>query len=256
LGARYYIALGIFFHLVEESALVGVIAINGSARMDKGNTGLILAPFLEGMRESGASVELYYAKSLNVKPCNGRLDCWHRNPGQCYIQDDMQSLYPKLRQADILVLATPVYLPLPGEMQNVMNRLCPLIEPILELRDGRTRAGFHEGINIRKIVLVSVCGWWEMGNFDTIIQIVEGIAKDVNCEFTGSVLRPHAYLMRTESEKTRKVVDALKQAGSELVNNGTMSGDLLEIISQPLIPEEDYRNDLTMDYLKTIGALR
>ena len=230
--------------------MVRVLAINGSARMEKGNTALVLASFLDGMKQAGASVELFYARRLNVKPCTGELYCWHKSPGQCYIEDNMQKLYPKLRQADILVLATPVYLPLPGEMQNIINRLCPLIEPILEFRDGRTRAKFHREINIRKIVLVSVCGWWEMENFDTVLRIVEEIAKDVECEFTGAVLRPHAYLMRTKSEKTKKVIDTLRQVGSELVNSGVMPKDLLEIICQPLISEEEYRRNLTMGYLK------
>ena len=218
--------------------------------MEKGNTALVLGSFLGGITHTGASVELFYAKRLNVKPCIGDLYCWHKSPGQCHLQDDMQNLYTKLRKADILVLATPVYLPLPGEMQNIINRLVPLIEPILEFKDGRTRAKFHGQIRIRKIVLVSVCGWWEIGNFDTIVRIVEEIAKDVNCEFAGAVLRPHAYLMRTQTEKTKKVADALRQVGSEIVNSGVMSKNLLEIISQPLISEQEYRHELTRDYLK------
>lgn len=230
--------------------MVSVLAINGSARMENGNTDLVLASFLDGMKKAGASVELYYARKLNIKPCTGELYCWHESPGKCYIEDNMQKLYPKLRQADILVLATPVYLPLPGEMQNIINRLVPLIEPILEFKDGRTRAKFHREIKVSKIVLVSACGWWEMGNFDTVLRIVQEIAKDVNCEFAGAVLRPHAYLMRKESEKTKKVTEALKQVGSELVNSGVMPKDLLKTIGQPLISEEEYRHNLTSDYLE------
>jgi multimeric flavodoxin WrbA len=170
--------------------LTKVVAINGSAKMEKGNTARVLAPFLDGMREAGASVELFYAKRLKVKPCMGEFYCWNEKPGVCYQEDDMQMLYPKLREADILVLATPVYIPLPGEMQNLINRLCPLIEPILVWRDGRTRARFHDNVNIRKIVLVSTCGWWEMGNFGTVLRIAEEIAKDVSVEFAGAILRP------------------------------------------------------------------
>jgi len=92
--------------------LTNVIAINGSPKMEKGNTVKILKPFLEGMETAGASVELFYAKRLNVRPCDGELYCWTKKPGQCYIDDSMQSLYPKLRDADIIVLATPVYIPL------------------------------------------------------------------------------------------------------------------------------------------------
>ena len=96
--------------------MVKLIVFNGSARLDKGNTALVLEPFLDGIKQAGATVELFYSKKLNIKPCSGELSCWHKTPGRCYIQDDMQKLYPKLRQADILVFATQVYLPLPGEM--------------------------------------------------------------------------------------------------------------------------------------------
>ena len=230
--------------------LTRVVAINGSAKMEKGNTALVLAPFLDGVREAGGSVELFYAKRLNIKPCTGEFYCWNEKPGECYIDDDMQVLYPKLREADILVLATPVYIPLPGEMQNLINRLCPLVEPILEFRDGRTRARFHDEVNIRKIVLVSTCGWWEIGNFGTVLRIAEELAKDVSVEFAGAILRPHAYLMVENKEKAKKVTEALSQAGSQLVKKGRMSKSLLEVISQPLISEEEYRHRLNDDYKK------
>ena len=230
--------------------LARVVAINGSAKMEKGNTALVLAPFLDGMREAGASVELFYAKRLNVKPCTGEFHCWNKKPGECYIDDDMQVLYPKLREADILVLATPVYIPLPGEMQNLINRLCPLVEQILEFRDGRTRARFHDDVNIRKIVLVSTCGWWEIGNFGTVLRIAEELAKDVSVEFAGAVLRPHAYLMVENKEKAKKVTKALREAGYELVKKGRMSKSLLEVISQPLVSEEEYRCSLNEGYEK------
>jgi len=86
-----------------------VIAINGSPRMDNGNTALILNPFLEGMKEAGADVELFFARKLNVAPCNGDMSCWFKNPGVCGQKDDMQMLLPKLADADVVVWASPVY---------------------------------------------------------------------------------------------------------------------------------------------------
>ena len=67
--------------------MTGVVVINGSAKMGKGNTALVLAPFLDGMREAGASVELFYAKRLNIKPCTGEFYCWNKKPGECYIDE-------------------------------------------------------------------------------------------------------------------------------------------------------------------------
>jgi multimeric flavodoxin WrbA len=72
-----------------------VVSINGSAKMEKGNTALVLASFLDGEREAEASVELFYAKRLNVKPCTGEFYCWNKKPSECYIDDNMQVLYPK-----------------------------------------------------------------------------------------------------------------------------------------------------------------
>ena len=52
-----------------------------------------------------------------------------------------------------------------------------------------------------------------IGNLNTLHQIVKEIAKDVNCEFAGAVLRPHSYLMRTNLEKVKEVKYALRQVG-------------------------------------------
>lgn len=215
-----------------------VVAINGSPKMEKGNTAKILTPFLEGMEKAGASVELFYAKRLSVKSCDGEWYCWNKKPGQCYIDDGMQTLYLKLREADILVLATPVYVPLPGEMQNLMNRLVPLVDPVLKTQNGRTRARFRTDVKINKIVLVSSSGWWEMGNFGTVLRIVKEFAKDAHTEFAGALLRPHAGYMSDNKEKAEKIFEAARQAGYELVKEGRMSKNLLKTISQPLISEE------------------
>ncbi len=231
-----------------------VVVINGSPKMEKGNTAHVLKPFLEGMTEAGASVELFYAKRLNVKPCLGEFHCWNKEPGVCIQKDDMEMLYPKLRVADILVLATPVYIPLPGEMQNLVNRLCPLMEPILVWRDGRTRAKFFDDVKIRKIVLVSTSGWWEMGNFGTALRIAQEIAEDASVEFAGAILRPHAHLMAEGTAKAKKVREALRKAGYELAEKGRIPSELLDVIGQPLVSEEDYRRVSNENYEKTKKA--
>ena len=218
-----------------------VVAINGSPRMEKGSTATVLTPFAQGMADAGADVELFYASRLKVKPCScGQMICWYGTPGECCFKDDMQVLHSRLRTADILVLATPVYIPLPGEMQNVINRLCPLLEPLLETRKGRTRARFRDEVQIRKIVLVSTGGWWERANFETVVRIVEELADTAGVDFAGAVLRPHAFLMKEAGELTPDglaVLRAARQAGFELVEEGAMRQETLEVISRPLISQ-------------------
>jgi multimeric flavodoxin WrbA len=213
--------------------------------MEKGSTAMVLAPFIQGMRDAGSDVELFYASRLKVKPCTcGEMYCWYKKPGECCIEDDMQLLYPKLREADILVLATPVYIPLPGQMQDIINRLCPLLHPFLEFREGRTRAGFHEDVQIEKIVLVSTGAWWEKANFGTVVRIAEELAQGASVEYAGALLRPHAFLMKREGELTKdgeSVLKAVGRAGYELLKEGAMSKETLEAISRPLISEEELR---------------
>jgi hypothetical protein len=78
----------------------------------------------------------------------------------------------------------------------VVNRLVALVEPLLETREGRTRARFLPDVHIQRFVLVSTGGWWKMGNFGTVVRIGEELAEDNSVEYPGAVLRPHAFLMR------------------------------------------------------------
>ena len=85
-------------------------------------------------------------------------------------------------------------------MQNIINRLCPLLDPVLEFRKGRTRATIRKDVRIRTIVLVSASGWWEKGNFGTVVRIVKELAEDASVKFGGAVLRPHAdFIDRVEN---------------------------------------------------------
>jgi len=212
--------------------------------MGKGNTAMILAPFIQGMIDAGCEVELLYASQLEVKPCScGRLYCWNEKPGECCINDDMQQVYPRLREADTLVLATPVYIPLPGDLQNFINRLVCLLDPVLAFHEGRTRAKLRNGVGIRRFVLVSSGGWWEIENFDTVVRIVAELARDASVEFAGAVLRPHVGLMKEQGELTTEghaVLQAAQRAGFELVTEGAMSKETLASISRPLISQEAY----------------
>jgi multimeric flavodoxin WrbA len=225
--------------------MIKSVAINGSPRMEKGDTALVLAPFIQGMEEAGAAVELSYASRMDIKPCAcGQMYCWYRVPGECCFKDDMQSLYPRLKQSDILILATPVYIPLPGAMQDLINRLCPLIDPFLETRQGRTRARFRKDVAIQKIVLVSIGGWWEKENMGTVVRIAQELAEAAGVEFAGALLRPHAFLMKQGGElaaEGRAVQEAARRAGFELVHEGAMRPDTLDAVSRPLTSQEELR---------------
>ena len=133
-----------------------VLAINSSPRMDKGNTAVILNPFLDGMKEAGADVELFYTKKLNINPCQGEFNCWLKTPGECFQKDDMEIIRPKIFDADVCVLATPLYVAgMTGPMKNLIDRIIPGVQPFFELRDDHIRhpgRGEDEQRKIRNIM--------------------------------------------------------------------------------------------------------
>ncbi len=224
--------------------MMKALAFNGSPRMEKGNTALILTPFLEGMREAGADVELFYMRKLKINPCTGEFNCWLKSPGKCYQDDDMNMLYPKLREADIWVLATPVYVDgVCGSMKNLLDRMLPLLQPFFELREGHCRHPLRERIKNGKVVLVSNCGFWETDNFDPLLVHMKAFCKNAAREFGGALLRPHGPELRRMMKRgllVEDILEAAKEAGRQLVENGEMSAETLKIVSRELVPLETY----------------
>jgi len=212
---------------------------NGGMR--DGKTTDLLLPFVKGMEDAGCEVDLCYIKQVRIKPCIGDFRCWYKTPGKCHIKDEMQELYDRVSEADVLVLASPVYAPIPGEMQNFINRLVPLIDPILRSKDGRTMARTREGVRWKSITVVSTCGWWGLENFDSFVKIARDLAFKTGVGFAGSVLRPHSFVLNTMEQKRNEIHEAARKAGSELVIEGKISEGSGDIIAQPLVTEEELR---------------
>ena len=124
-----------------------ILAICGSPR--RGNTEWMLRRLLEEAAALHAETELVLLRQQDIKACNGCLKCevgGKERKGVCTIKDDMEDLLPKLLQADVIVLGTPVYFEmLSGLLKTFMDRTCP-IWPRLE---GKSCAGIavaEEGI--------------------------------------------------------------------------------------------------------------
>ena len=85
-----------------------VLVFLGSPRK-KGNSALLAAQVVDGARAAGAKVESFYLHGMNIKACTACGACRSKNQKDCILKDDMNPLYSKLRQADAIVMATPVY---------------------------------------------------------------------------------------------------------------------------------------------------
>jgi len=221
-----------------------VVAINGSPHGDKGNTALILNPFLEGMRTAGAEVKVFETNAMTVRPCRGEYGCWFRTPGRCFQEDDMQTLLPELQVADVLVLATPLYVDgMTGPLKTVVDRMIPLGDPKIDYREDHCRHPGRGAVKNRKMALVSNCGFWELDNFDALVSHIKAIAKNLDAAFAGALLRPHGpafKAMLDQDVPVTDVLDAARDAGRQLVETGSISSKTLNAVSRPLLPRDQY----------------
>jgi multimeric flavodoxin WrbA len=80
----------------------------GSPRK-RGNSSTLAAQVAAGAKAGGAQVETFYLHGMNIKPCTACGGCRKKTHVDCVIKDDMQVLYPKLRSADVIVIASPIY---------------------------------------------------------------------------------------------------------------------------------------------------
>jgi len=80
----------------------------GSPRKE-GNSATLAKQVAAGAKADGAAVESFYLHGMDLQPCRACDSCQQEANQGCVIDDDMQTLYPKLRRADALVIASPVY---------------------------------------------------------------------------------------------------------------------------------------------------
>ena len=106
-----------------------ILVLNGSPRPD-GNTASMVKAFAEGARESRHEVTIIPICKKRIAGCLACEYCHTKGEGKCIQQDDMQEVYPVLQEAEMIVLASPVYYhSLTGQLQCAINRIYALDRP-------------------------------------------------------------------------------------------------------------------------------
>jgi len=221
----------------QEDA-VKVLALNSSPRIKgQSKTEIMLSSLVAGMEEAGAQVEVVHLRTKTVKNCIGCYTCWTKTPGRCIHRDDMaDELFPKFLDADIAVLATPLYhFTMNAAMKAFIERTLPVLEPYLRHKGQTTHhplRGKHPAM-----VVLSVAGFPEMSVFDHLsshLRFMYGRG------LIGEIYRPAAEAMVLGPYKKARedILSAVTEAGAALVKTMKIPGETLERITQPLGDKE------------------
>lgn len=99
-----------------------IVVLVGSMRKG-GNTDLLAQAFAEGAGKNN-TVEIVSVVNYKVNPCIGCNSCFSRKGNQCFQEDDMVKIYEKLKIADMVVIASPVYFyGISAELKAIVDRL-------------------------------------------------------------------------------------------------------------------------------------
>ncbi len=99
-----------------------IVILTGSPRKC-GNTDTLAQAFADGAKLNN-EVEIISVTDYKVNSCIGCNSCFSRENNECFQQDDMQYIYPKLADADMIAVASPVYFyGISAQLKAVIDRL-------------------------------------------------------------------------------------------------------------------------------------
>lgn len=89
------------------------------------NSELLAKECERGAIDAGHEVEFVSLKGKDIKYCIGCFSCLESN--KCVLQDDVAEIREKVRDAEAIVFATPIYyFEMAGQMKTLLDRMNPL----------------------------------------------------------------------------------------------------------------------------------
>ena len=105
-----------------------IIVLNGSPHAN-GNTAALIAAFRRGAEGAGHTVTDFHLHSMDIRGCKGCFGGGKDAASPCVQKDDMEKIYPVYREADLVVLATPLYYwTISGQLKTAFDRLFAVAE--------------------------------------------------------------------------------------------------------------------------------
>ena len=118
----------------EEPAMGKRILVISTSPRKNGNSALLAEEFARGAADAGHRTELVSLHDRNIAFCRGCLSCVRTH--RCVMQDDAADIVARMKVADVIAFATPVYyFAMSGQMKTLLDRSNPLYASDYAFRD-------------------------------------------------------------------------------------------------------------------------
>ena len=188
-----------------------VLGILGSPR-PRSNTAVLLERVLAGAAAAGAHTDLIVLRGLQFASCRHCGGC--DKTGRCVVQDDMQQIYPRLRAAQHLVLASPIqFSGVSGETKAMIDRAqCCWVEKYRLKRAPSDAPGERRG------VFVAACGGKDLRVFDWAKHTVRAFFNSTGFAYWEELLEPETDKEPPVRER-KELLDRSHELGRKLVTS-------------------------------------
>ena len=135
------------------------VLIISTSLHNNANSEILAKETERGAIVAGHEVEFITLKGKEIKFCKGCLAC--QKLGQCVINDDANAITEKMKNADVIVWATPVYYyEMSGQMKTLIDRANSLFSADYKFREVYVIATAADGSQgVVQTVLNGVNGW-------------------------------------------------------------------------------------------------
>ncbi|MBQ9407079.1 MAG: flavodoxin family protein [Desulfovibrio sp.] len=151
-----------------------ILILNGSPRK-KGNTALLCDAFTAGAESVGHVLTRFDLQNMDIHGCLGCMKGGKDKASPCVQKDDMEKIYPAYVQADIVVLASPLYYwCFSGQLKTAFDRLFAVAETdpayanprkdcvLIMAAEGDTEENWKPVLDYYA-ALVGFMGWHDLG---------------------------------------------------------------------------------------------
>lgn len=172
-----------------------VLILSGSPRKN-GNSDILCDEFMKGAIESGNDVEKIRVSEKSIGYCRA---CYACKKGACVIKDDMAEVLQKMIDADVIVLASPVY------FYSIDAQLKTLID--------RTVARWTE-VKDKEFYYIVTAADAELQSAETTIQCFRGYADCVNGAKEMGIIYGMGVYEKGEIKNTKAMLEAYEMGKS------------------------------------------
>lgn len=217
-----------------------ILILNGSPKRDKSDTMHMTRSFVKGMNEiTQNEVTVIDVIDKHIEYCTGCFTCM-RNGGTSIHKDDMGEILKEILDSDVLLFSFPLYgYGMPAPLKALMDRTLPLGSMAMQKSGERYEHIPQADFSRLRYVMICGCG------FPSAVNNFEGMIRQFTLMFperSTIITVPESPMFNApEAEPvTKPFLDLIQCAGREYAEAGRISGDTMEKLHIPMIPEDVY----------------